>query len=125
MKLLVINSGSSSIKFEVFAGKDCRLLISGLLEKIGSPDTRLRLKRRSESGAFITSETMEEVADHAGGFALIGRVNARDKNIASESDLFGIGHRVVHGGDLFQDPTLITAPGCCGYPKAHPSGPAS
>ena len=109
MKLLVINSGSSSIKFEVFAGKDCRLLISGLLEKIGSPDTRLRLKRRSESGAFITSETMEEVADHAGGFALIGRVNARDKNIASESDLFGIGHRVVHGGDLFQDPTLITA----------------
>ena len=108
MKILVINCGSSSIKFEVFEGKDCRLIASGLLEKIGSPEARLRQKRRLDNGTFGTSEIVEPVADHAGGFALIDRVNARDKIIASESDLFGIGHRVVHGGELFQEPTLIT-----------------
>jgi acetate kinase len=84
------------------------LIASGLLEKIGSPEARLRQKRRLDNGTFGTSEIVEPVADHAGGFALIGRVNARDEIIASESDLFGIGHRVVHGGELFQEPTLIT-----------------
>ena len=108
MKLLVINCGSSSIKFEIFEGKDCRLITSGLLEKIGTPDARLRQRRRLEDGGFDLSETTEPVADHADGFALIGRVNARDKTIAAETDLFGIGHRVVHGGELFKEPARIT-----------------
>ena len=108
MKILVINCGSSSIKFEVFEGKDCRLIASGLLEKIGSPEARLRQKRRLDDGTFDLFETMEPVADHAGGFALIGQANARDKIIASESELAGIGHRVVHGGERFQEPALIT-----------------
>jgi acetate kinase len=108
LKILVINCGSSSIKFEVFERKDYRLIASGLLEKIGSPEARLRQKRRLEDGTFDLSETVEPVADHAGGFALIGRANARDKIIASEAELAGIGHRVVHGGERFQEPALIT-----------------
>lgn len=108
MKLLVINCGSSSIKFEVFEGKDCRLIAGGLLENIGTLKARLRQKRRLEDGTFDFSETVEPVADHAGGFELISRVNARDKIVASEAELFGIGHRVVHGGERFQEPTLIT-----------------
>ncbi len=48
------------------------------------------------------------MADHVRGFELIGRVNARDKIITGGSELFGIGHRVVHGGELFREPTLIT-----------------
>ena len=108
MKLLVINCGSSSIKFEVFEGEDCRLITSGLLEKIGTRDARLRRRRRLEDGGFDLSETKEPVADHTGGFELIGRVNARDQTIDAETDLFGIGHRVVHGGELFKEPTRIT-----------------
>jgi acetate kinase len=108
LKILVINCGSSSIKFEVFEKKECRLIASGLLEKIGSPEARLRQKRRLEDGTFDLFETIEPVADHAGGFALIDRTNARDKIIASESELAGIGHRVVHGGERFQEPALIT-----------------
>jgi acetate kinase len=108
MKLLVINCGSSSIKFEVFEGKACRLIAGGLLEKIGTSEARLRQKRRLEDGTIDFSETVEPVADHAGGFELIVRVNARDKIFTSEAELYGIGHRVVHGGERFQEPTLIT-----------------
>jgi acetate kinase len=108
LKLLVINCGSSSIKFEIFEGKDCRLITGGLLERIGTPGSRLRRRRRLEDGSFDSRETTGPVADHAHGFELIGRVIARDKIIASEKDLFGIGHRVVHGGELFKESTRIT-----------------
>jgi acetate kinase len=108
MKILVINCGSSSIKFEVFEARDCRLLASGLLEKIGTSQARLRQKRRIEDGTFDQVETVQPVADHSRGFDLIGRVNARDSIIASEAELAGIGHRVVHGGERFQEPTLVT-----------------
>jgi acetate kinase len=108
MKLLVTNCGSSSIKYEVFEGKNCRLLLSGLLEKIGSPEARLIQRRRRKNGSFQTLENSEPVADHVRGFELIGRVNARDKILTGGADLFGIGHRVVHGGELFQEPSLIS-----------------
>jgi acetate kinase len=108
MKLLVINCGSSSIKYEVFSGKDLRLMAGGLLEKIGTAEARLRQKRGLADGTFDLSETVEPVVDHAAGFDLIGRVNSRDRILAGEDDLFGIGHRVVHGGERFQEPTVIT-----------------
>jgi acetate kinase len=108
MKLLVINCGSSSIKYEVFEETGLRLIAGGLLEKIGTAEARLRQKRRLEDGTFDLAETVEPVADHAAGFDLIGRVNSRNRIFTGESDLFGIGHRVVHGGERFQEPTLIT-----------------
>ncbi len=108
MKLLVINCGSSSIKYEVFEGKDLRLLAGGLLEKVGTAEARLRQKRGLTDGTFEFSETVEPVADHAAGFELIGRINSRDRIFTGEDDLYGIGHRVVHGGERFQEPTVIT-----------------
>jgi acetate kinase len=107
MKLLTINSGSSSIKFEIFEGRECRLTAGGLLERIGTPEARLRQKRYRPDGTAESSEFAATVADHAQGFALIADVNARDKIIHSEAELAGIGHRVVHGGEEFKEPTLI------------------
>ena len=57
MKILVINCGSSSIKYEVFEGQDLRLLAGGLLEKIGTAEARLRQKRGLADGTFDFSET--------------------------------------------------------------------
>jgi acetate kinase len=108
MKVLTINCGSSSIKFEVFEGRDCRLTASGLLERIGTPEARLQQKRYHPDGTVEVSETVEAVADHAQGFSLIAAANARDRIIHSEAELVGIGHRVVHGGEHFTEPTLIT-----------------
>ena len=107
MKVVTLNCGSSSIKYGVYGVDDCALLASGLLEKIGSAESHLRQKRLMKEGAFETREKSGQVADHFEGFEFIMKMNADDRLIKNDSELFGIGHRVVHGGELFSKPTLI------------------
>ncbi len=97
-----INCGSSSIKYEVFNAPDFVMLASGLVEKIGSGEGRLRQKRRNADGTFEEKVLSKRVADHREGFELMANVNREDKIIKDDSELLGIGHRVVHGGELFQ-----------------------
>ena len=107
MKVVTLNCGSSSIKYGVYRADDCALIASGLLEKIGSAEGRLRQKRLTKEGTFETREISGPVADHWEGFEFIMKTNADDRIIKNDSELFGIGHRVVHGGELFSKPTLI------------------
>jgi acetate kinase len=107
MKVTVINCGSSSIKYEVFEAEGGLLLATGLIERIGGAQARLRQRRRKDDGAFGEIEVAEPVGDHRAGFDLLMRVNAEDRLVQDESDLLGIGHRVVHGGERFREPTLI------------------
>lgn len=107
MKVVTVNSGSSSIKYGVYNADDCSLIASGLLEKLGSAETRLRQKRITKEGTFETREISRPVADHWEGFEFIMKANADDRIVKDKSELFGIGHRVVHGGELFSNPTLI------------------
>lgn len=84
--VLVLNSGSSSIKFQLVDPVAGTAPLSGLVEQIGEPDS--------------------PVVDHAAGLRLIHR-----QLIDSGIDLAAVravGHRVVHGGNLFYAPTLIT-----------------
>jgi acetate kinase len=107
VKVVTLNCGSSSIKYGVYSAGDCTLIASGLLEKIGSAESRLRQKRLATEGTFETREISGQVANHWEGFEFIMKMNADDRIIKSDSELFGIGHRVVHGGELFSKPTLI------------------
>jgi len=107
MKVTVINCGSSSIKYEVFDVEEGLLLATGLIERIGSPKGHLRQRRRQDDGSFGETHVTEPIADHRAGFDLLMRVNAGDRLIQDESDLFGIGHRVVHGGERFREPIVI------------------
>lgn len=107
MKVVTINCGSSSIKYGVYSADDCSLIASGLLEKIGSAESHLRQKRLTKEGTFETKEISGAVSDHWEGFAFIMKMNADDRIIEDDSELFGIGHRVVHGGELFSKPALI------------------
>jgi acetate kinase len=107
MKVVTVNCGSSSIKYGVYSADDCALIASGLLEKIGSAESRLRQKRLTREGTFETREISGPVSDHWEGFEFIMKTNADDRIIKNNSELFGIGHRVVHGGELFSKPTLI------------------
>ena len=90
MKLLVVNCGSSSIKFEVFEKESCRLIAGGLLEKIGTSEARLRQRRQLPDGTFDLAETVEPVADHAAGFDLIGRVSSRSRILAGNPTFMGL-----------------------------------
>ena len=104
MKVITVNCGSSSIKVGIYRADDCAFIASGLLEKIGSPESRLLQKRLTTKGSLETREITGPVADHLEGFEFIMKANADDRIVKDESELFGIGHRVVHGGELFSDP---------------------
>ena len=103
----VINCGSSSIKYELFNISERVKLASGLVEKIGSPDSHLVQRLRQPDGTFDEQNYTKPLANHREGFDLLASVNQRDRIIQDESELFGIGHRVVHGGAVFRAPTVI------------------
>ena len=107
MKILVINSGSSSIKYRLFDMPDKTVLASGVMEQIGEAQSRLTHHTRNRKGEMEKIVNAEPVADHQQGFQLIGAVLGESGAVQDNKALDGIGHRVVHGGEEFKEPTLI------------------
>jgi len=107
MKVLVINSGSSSIKYQLFDMLDKSVLAAGLLERIGESKSRLTHHSPNEQGQMSKLVKTPAVADHQAGFDLIGAVLGKSGAVRNSGELFGIGHRVVHGGEKFRAPTII------------------
>jgi acetate kinase len=107
MKVLVINSGSSSIKYRLFDMVDKSVLATGLLEQIGETGCRLTHRSRSAQGDMAEIIKTPPVENHQAGFQLIGSVLNETGAVGDTGELFGIGHRVVHGGEKFREPTII------------------
>lgn len=108
MKILVINSGSSSLKYQVYeCGEDEALtdLAYGMVERIGIPGSRIR--QRTHDGR-VCEETVE-AKDHTQAIALIGdHLTHPDHGVLSDlGEIRGVGHRVVHGADKFMASVLI------------------
>lgn len=104
--ILVINSGSSSLKFTLYNIETETKLASGLVERIGSDNANMVYRKGEESkeeyavSAKTHSDALKLVTD-----ALI----SEDKGvIKSLSEVDAIGHRVLHGGEIFKESTLIT-----------------
>ncbi|QIM15280.1 acetate kinase [Leucobacter insecticola] len=101
--VLVINSGSSSVKYQLVDADTGERYASGLVERIG--DALGRIQHRS-------GDTLDErelaVPDHAAGFAAMLDAFARAGATVSELGISAVGHRVVQGGSEFVAPTLIT-----------------
>ena len=107
MKVLVINSGSSSIKYQLFDMNDRSVLASGMVEQIGEAQSRLThhtLDSEDETQEIVKNQP---VTDHQQGFQLMSQVLRESGALDDTGELFGIGHRVVHGGDIFREPALI------------------
>jgi acetate kinase len=105
--ILVVNAGSSSLKFSAFAptgSSDPALMLRGQIEGIG---TRPRLLARDAQGAVLAERSFDptQLRDHGGA---IGAVSAwlRDRG-GGRGRLIAVGHRVVHGGAEFAAPVLI------------------
>ncbi|MDV6262851.1 acetate kinase [Rhodococcoides yunnanense] len=101
MSILVVNSGSSSVKFQLVDPGTGESLASGLVERIGESDGRVELDHRGES-----VERTQHIEDHGAGLALAFEMLA-DAGIELGSDVTAVGHRVVHGGTVFYRPTVI------------------
>jgi acetate kinase len=107
MKILVLNAGSSSIKYQIFNMEDSTVLITGMLEQIGEDSGRLKYKWPDTYGEVREAVIEGRVADHNEGLRLILDVTLKLGVVNDLKELFGIGHRVVHGGEAFWKPILI------------------
>jgi len=107
VKVLVINSGSSSIKFSVIDANRFMSLASGEVEKIGEPSGILSFTQQSGSAKRNIGEAVQ-VPNHEEGFALVFQTLQKAGILKDHTDLFAVGHRVVHGGKDFTSPVVIT-----------------
>jgi acetate kinase len=105
MKVLVINSGSSSIKFELFMMPERRVEAKGLLQKIGEESSELKARIGGHESVL-----RERVKDHAAGLKLIvaALVDSKHGGLSDIAEIGAVGHRVVHGGEAFAETALIT-----------------
>lgn len=101
MSILVVNSGSSSVKFQLVEPGSGESVASGLVERIGESDGRVELDYRGDS-----FERAQHIDDHGAGLALAFEMLA-DAGVELDSDVTAVGHRVVHGGTIFYRPTII------------------
>lgn len=106
MKILVLNCGSSSIKYKLFDMETRAIMAQGGVEKIGLPDSFLQVKL--PNGEKVKIEQL--MPEHTVGIQLI--LNSLiDKEIGclqSLEEINAVGHRVVHGGEKFNQSVLIT-----------------
>ena len=105
MKILIINAGSSSIKFEVLQMPTEKVVCSGMVERIGSDNALL--KYRSDT---VEIEEVDAIATHNEALKRIAGflLDPKKGSIKNVEEIDAIGHRVVHGGDSFAKTTLIT-----------------
>jgi len=109
MKILVINTGSSSIKYQLFDMDRQKALSSGLTEKIGESTGKLTHIKHVEKETGLTKVIKETIPDHRKGLLKIVNLLLDSKygSIKEKSEIRAIGHRVVHGGEKFQAPAII------------------
>jgi len=107
MKVLVLNSGSSSLKFQLFKKADLSVLASGLVEQIGADSSAARLSFIGADGLEQTIRKNQPVADHRAAIKLMSEMLIESHTLGDLNELAGIGHRVVHGGEAFHQPVII------------------
>ncbi len=105
MKILVLNCGSSSIKYKLYDMSDHSVVTSGGIEKIGLPDSFITIK---QNGGKYTQQ--RPIAEHTAGVQWIFEVlTSGEHAVLSHLDEIGaVGHRMVHGGERFNQSVLLT-----------------
>ncbi len=125
MKILVINSGSSSLKYQLFDMTDKSVLASGLVERIGAAMSGL--KHKKHPGCDDERVVVEEapMSDHKAALERVVEliVDPEKGVIASSSEINAVGHRVLHGGEEFIAPSLIDDEVIATIEKFIPLGP--
>lgn len=102
MKILVLNSGSSSIKFQLFDMETKLSIASGIIEQIGQFDSHAKIKFEDN----VIEET-KEIKDHLSALSLMNELLIKSEVISDLNELGGIGHRIVHGGKNFSKPEIV------------------
>ncbi|EFW36475.1 acetate/propionate family kinase [Treponema phagedenis] len=105
MKILVINCGSSSLKYQLIDMSNESILVKGLAERIGIDGSRLKHEKKGMDAVVIE----KPMPDHTTAVKLVldALVDKNHGVIQSMDEIAAVGHRVVHGGDKFKEPAII------------------
>lgn len=105
MKILVLNSGSSSLKYQLFDMGEERVMAKGLVEKIGLVDANLVHTPNGNGKIKIEAD----IPDHTEAIRLVldALTDSEHGVIDNMQQISAVGHRVVHGGSTFADTTII------------------
>ncbi len=106
MKILVLNCGSSSIKYKLFEMDSKEIIAQGGIEKIGLNGSFLKFKQSNGENVIIE----DSIPEHTKGIQLIldTLVSSKYGCIQSLEEITAVGHRLVHGGEKFNSSVLIT-----------------
>lgn len=105
MKILVLNCGSSSIKYKLFEMENREVIAQGGIEKIGLKDSFLKFTMPSGEKKIIE----KEIPEHTAGVQLVlDTLTSKEYGVLGSLDeLDAVGHRVLHGGQAFSESVLI------------------
>lgn len=101
-KIIAVNAGSSSLKFQLFEMNDESVIASGVVERIGFEDAIFTLKFNGEK-----FEKTLPIPDHKKGVELLLESLIEHHVVESLNEIQGVGHRIVQGGDLFSDSVIF------------------
>ena len=106
MKVLVINAGSSSIKYKLYLMPEARVLAKGIVDRIGEDASELK-QQSGGSGREFTKDV--DITNHEEGMKLLLEALSQENNgpVSNISEIGAVGHRVVHGGEEFTGSVLI------------------
>jgi acetate kinase len=109
MNIFIINSGSSSIKYQLFKMPNTKPICTGLVERIGLENSMITHKLLNGSEEKIIRRTMD-LQDHEAGLHQVAELltDSEIGVIQDPKEIEAVGHRVVHGGEAFASTTLIT-----------------
>jgi acetate kinase len=102
MKILSVNAGSSSLKFQMYEMPEEKVLISGTFERIGIEGGMYTIKLNGEK---IKKE--KDLADHSVAVQTLIDELLENKVIESLDEIKGVGHRLVHGGEKYASSVVI------------------
>ena len=103
MKILSVNAGSSSLKFQMYEMPEEKVLISGYVEKIGAEDSFWTVKVNGEK-----KKDAKYLKDHTEAVDVLIDELYKNNIVKDLSEIKAVGHRVLHGGEKYSDSVIIT-----------------
>ncbi|AHH10804.1 acetate kinase [Borrelia coriaceae] len=105
MKILTLNTGSSSLKFTLYDHKDTQIIISGTIEKIKTKKSIIQIKTKNG----LLEITDKHIKSHKEALKQLIKIltDKKSKIIDNLDEIQGIGHRIVHGGSNFKNSTIL------------------
>lgn len=103
MKILAINAGSSSLKFQLIEMPEEKVITKGIVERIGLNNSIFSITLNGEK-----KTTVQDIPNHEVAVQILLKMLIELKIIRSYNEIDGVGHRVAHGGEIFKDSALVT-----------------